>query len=219
MRFNRIAPFMLAPLASAQYFNVYSTTTLQPQTPAAPITTISTITSEIAKTVYLTLSNGEVSSQVSTATPGEVTTVVTTPTSSDDATLTVSDDTTSTTTVTIYHTISEDDASSSTTSEAAGSATIAGDKLNQVYADDATSTLTTTMLQTITLSNSAGEATATTVSTVGRELLLGNFSCVPETVTVTEYQATKYITVEATSSPAIRATSAYYGNSTVSSLV
>ncbi|CDO93171.1 unnamed protein product [Kluyveromyces dobzhanskii CBS 2104] len=195
MKFSKITPFLFAPLAAAQFFNG-STTTLEPSsslTEQQASTYYSTITNEIVQTVYLTLDNNEVSTQLSTLTTDEVSALLTTlqpatvTTNSDGSTVTVTGELTSTTTVTILSTVVLDDA----TTIAAVNAGV-----DQIYADDVTSTLTSTLVQTLTLTNSAGQPTATTVSAAEKQVLLGDFSCVPETVTVTQYEATKYVTVD-----------------------
>ncbi|CAH01498.1 Svs1p [Kluyveromyces lactis] len=235
MKFNKITPLILAPLAAAQYFNG-STTTLEPSNTENDqdiSTYLTTVTKEIVNTVYWTLENNEVSTQLSTLTTSDISSVVTTlqPTitteDEDDSTLTVRDESTSTTTITIYSTVSLDD---STTLDVVNAG------IDQIYADDVTSTLTSVLLQTVTLSDSAGNPTATTVSSLEKQVLLGDFSCVPETVTVTQYEATKYITVDSSTptqadtssgsdyeaaavTVSTQATSAIYSNTTSTDLL
>lgn len=129
--------------------------------------------------------------------------------SNSDGTATVTgDEISSTTTVTLFTTITRSDGSIATS--------FVNEAVQEVYAEDITSTLTTTSLATITLVNSASEATATTVSAVEKQIELGALSCVPETVTVTQYETTKYVTVGETSSsiPTSSAPQAFYSNQT-----
>lgn len=189
MRLNKILYPLGVSVASAQYLN--GTTTLQP-VPNEVSTVFQTITNEIVSTVIITLENNEVSTSLTTLTSNEVSAVVTTlsPETTDvepTATTTVTGESTSTTTVTVYSTITMDE---TVTADAVNAA------VQESFAEDITSTLTSTVFQTMTLSNSAGDATATVVSAIEKQILLGSLACLPETVTVTQFEATKYVTLD-----------------------